>query len=106
MDLRCNKTNCKHNKNYSCTAKEVHIAKNTDCQTYDRDFEKTSANLQDVSRDMFEIAPEIESFSHNDRLKVECYAHCIFNRDGHCNANGITVLENNKKGFCGTFIEE
>ena len=106
MDLRCNKTNCKHNQKYSCTAKEVHIAKNTDCQTYDRDFDKNVKNLQDVSRDMFEISPEISEYSHNDKLCVDCKANCLFNNMGKCKANGITILENNKKGFCGTFIEE
>lgn len=106
MDLRCNKTNCKHNCKYSCNASEVHIAKNTDCRTYDRDFGKDKTNLQDVSRDMFEIAPEIAAFKHNDKLKVACNAKCVFNKSGRCNANGITVLENNIKGFCGTFIEE
>lgn len=106
MDLRCNKTNCKHNCKYSCNAREVHIAKNTDCRTYDRDFKKDKTNLQDVSRDMFEIAPEIAGFTHNDKLQVACNANCVFNKMGRCNANGITVLENNQKGFCGTFIEE
>ena len=106
MDLRCQKTDCKHNDRYACTAKNVHIAKNTDCRTYDRDFTKNESNLQDVSRNMFEVAPEIGKFSHNDRLCVDCHANCLFNRMGKCNANGITVLQNNKKGFCGTFIEE
>ncbi len=106
MDIRCNKTNCKHNNHYACKAKEIHVAKNTDCQTYDRDFEKSSKNLQDVSKNMFEIAPEIGDFSHDDKLCVDCYANCIFNKNGKCNANGITVLENDKIGYCGTFMEE
>lgn len=106
MDLRCNKTNCKHNKNYSCMAKEVHIAKNTDCRTYDRDFTKTPNNLPDVSRDMFEVAPEIASYKHDNKMNVKCNAKCLFNKDGRCNANGITVLEKKNDGVCGTFIEE
>lgn len=106
MDLRCNKTNCKHNKCYSCTATEVHIARNTDCRTYDRDFTKNASNLQDVSRDMFEVAPEVASYRHDNKMNVKCNAHCLFNKNGLCNANGITVLENKKDGKCGTFIEE
>lgn len=106
MDLRCQKTDCKHNNCYACMAKEVHIAKNTDCKTFDKNFEKTENNLQDVSRDMFEIAPEIGNFSHSDKLCVDCKAKCLFNKMGKCNANGITVLQNSEKGFCGTFIEE
>ena len=106
MDLRCNKTNCKHNRKYSCTASEVHIARNTDCRTYDKDFAKSAEKLQDVSRDMFETAPQIGEHSHKDRLCVDCKAHCLFNKNGKCNANGITVLETSQKGYCGTFIEE
>ena len=106
MDLRCNKTICKHNKNYSCTASEVHIARNTDCRTFDRDYKKNQKQLQDVSRDMFEVAPAISEYSHKDRLCVECNAHCLFNRMGKCNANGITVLDDKQNGYCGTFIED
>ena len=106
MDLRCKKTICKHNKNFACTASKVHIARNTDCLTYDRDFAKTPEKLQDAIRDMFEIAPEVSEYSHNDKLCVDCRAHCLFNKMGKCNANGITVLENSKNGCCGTFIEE
>lgn len=106
MDLRCNKTNCKHNKCYGCKAKEVHIAKNTDCKTYDRNPEKTADKLQDVSRDMFEFAPEIASYRHDDKMNIKCNAKCLFNKNGNCNANGITVIEGKKDGKCGTFIAE
>lgn len=106
MDLRCNKTNCKHNKCYSCGASEVHIAKNTDCRTYDKDPSKTPDKLQDVSRDMFETAPEIAKYRHDNKMNIKCNAKCLFNKKGICNANGITVLENSSKGVCGTFIEE
>ncbi len=106
MDLRCNKTNCKHNCKCTCTASEVHIAKNTDCQTYDKDFAKNEKNTQNVSKDMFEIAPEVAEFSHKGNMCVDCHAKCLFNKNGKCNANGITVLEDSEKGFCGTFIEE
>src|SRR5574344_9933 len=105
MDLRCNKTNCKHNCKYSCNASEVHIAKNTDCRTYEKDAEKNIDKLQDVSRDMFEIAPEVTEYKHNDKMCVDCHANCLFNKEGKCNANGITVLEDKENGVCGTFIE-
>ena len=106
MDIRCNKTDCKHNNKYACMAKEIHVSKNTDCRTYSKDLEKTKKNLQDVSRDMFEIAPEIGDFSHRDKLCVDCNAKCLFNKNLKCNANGITIVEEDKKVFCGTFIEE
>lgn len=106
MDLRCNKTNCKHNCLYACNAKEVHIAKNTDCKTYEKDEKKSKNKLQDVSKDMFEIAPNIAEYKHNDKLDIACKANCLFNKCGKCNANGITVLNDKDEGICGTFIEE
>ena len=54
----------------------------------------------------FEIAPEVAEFSHKDNTYVDCHAKCLFNKNGKCNANGITVLEDSEKGFCGTYIEE
>jgi len=91
---------------HACNADEVHIAKNTDCKTYQKDATKSADTLQDVSKDMFEVAPNISEYKHNDKLKIKCNAKCLFNKSGKCNANGITVLNEQEDGVCGTFIEE
>lgn len=106
MDLKCNKTCCCHNDKYCCCAKEILIGSRTDCKTFEKDSNKTPEKLQDVSKDMFESAPDIKSFKHTKDVKINCNASCIFNKDGKCNANGITVLEGSSDGICGTFVKE
>lgn len=106
MDLRCNKTNCKHNYLTSCEAGKINILKNTECGTYEKCDCKNKENLQDISKTMFESAPEVAGYNHNQNLKVACEAHCIFNNCGKCKANGITVLNEKSDGICGTFIKE
>ena len=106
MDLRCTKTDCEHNHKFACRAKNINVTKNTQCKTYKKDETKDVKTLQDISRDMFEIAPDVAHYKHNDNMCVDCLAKCVFNKCGKCNANGITVLETSQKGYCGTFIEE
>ena len=103
MDIKCNKTICKFNNCYCCEAKEIHVAQNAECKTFNKD--KHKKNLQDVSRDMFEAAPEIAPFRHSKNIDIVCNAQCLFNVNGVCNANGITVLEGKNIGRCGTFIK-
>lgn len=107
MDLKCKKTTCRFNHNYSCTAKDILIGKDTECTTYERSNKKSPKNLQDVSKNMFETAPEIDPYRHIRSVNINCNAkNCIFNKDGKCNANGITVLEGKTIGLCGTYIDQ
>lgn len=106
MDLRCTKTDCAHNHKYACMAKNINVAKNTDCKTFKKDSKKDAQNFQDISRDMFEIAPDVAHYKHNDKMCVDCSADCLFNKKGKCNANGITVLDEKQNATCGTFIKE
>lgn len=103
MDLRCNKTNCKFNDRYACRAKDIHVSKSTECRTFEHDKQKD--NLPKLSSTMFEQAPDIAPFRAKDKVGVLCHAPCLFNKDGVCTANGITVLDN-KEAICGTFIEK
>ncbi len=105
MDLKCKKTTCKYNNKYSCHAKNILIGTSTECTTYEKAI-KLPDKIVDASKTMFEAAPEIEPYRHIKDVKVGCNAKiCLFNKDGRCNANGITVLEG-KEGYCGTFIKE
>ncbi len=103
MDIKCNKTICRYNNCYCCEAKNLEVSSHAHCNTFEKDDHKRT--LQDVSRDMFESAPEIAPFRHSKNANIECKAHCLFNVNGICNANGITVLEGKSIGRCGTFIE-
>lgn len=106
MDLKCKKTICKYNDKYACLAKEIMVGKNVDCETYKKDPDKCEAKLQDVSKTMFEVAPDLSPYRHNKDCKINCRAHCLFNKDGICHANGITVIETEDDGLCATFIEK
>lgn len=104
MNLKCGKVNCKHNKQCACCADEVHIAKNTDCRTYEKDNSKSGANIAEINKSLFEMAPDMMKNLKN--VAIKCNAKCLFNKKGICNANGITVLEEKSDGVCATFIEE
>lgn len=106
MDLKCRKTICEFNDKYSCKAKEILIGEQTECTTYQKDEDKKVENLQDISKTMFEAVPELSPYRHNKKCKINCNADCLFNKDGLCHANGITVLEGETEGICGTFIEK
>ena len=69
MDIKCRKTSCVHNDRYNCMAKQVNISKGSECSTYERGSE-----MDDVTRDMFESAPEYGNSRHirDKDLKCEC----------------------------------
>lgn len=96
MDIRCRKTNCEYNKKYTCTAKEILVDGKVVCSTY----QKGDKNEPDTSKTMFERAPEYAPQRDSKTLKIGCKAHCMFNVDGCCNANGITVNDLYEKPFC------
>ena len=103
MDLRCNKTNCRFNDRYSCTANEIHVSNKTYCRTYKKEHGKL---VDKISKTMFEQAPDIAPFRAKNNVNIKCNAHCLFNKNGLCNANGITVLDGKNDGICGTFIDK
>lgn len=106
MDLKCRKLTCKFNDRYACLAKEITVGKDASCTSYRRNAEKCKNNMQDISKTMFESAPDISPYRHNLDCKINCKADCLFNRDKRCHANGITVLENTENGMCGTYINK
>ena len=105
MNLKCNKANCEHNCKFSCNAKEVHIARNTDCKTFRKDANKTEEQLLAMKADMFELSNDMLHYKGAKDIDIKCKADCVFNNNGNCNANGITVLEKNTDGICGTYIK-
>ena len=58
MDLKCKKLDCVHNNKFSCEAKGIDIRHNLNCATYEKNNDLTEEQRQNVSRTMFEIAPE------------------------------------------------
>lgn len=92
FDLKCKRQGCKYNENCNCTANHVQVGKATECQTYkDCGFKKDE-------KDQI-----IQSPTRRD-VKVNCNANCLFNFDCRCKANGISVITNDKKPECSTFM--
>ena len=99
MNISCRKTKCKYNNNYVCTSKNIFIQKNLNCAYYQP---TKKSDLQDVSKTMFELAPEIAPYKHNKKTNIMCEARCIFNKHNKCVCNGILIngesnKENDKK---------
>ncbi len=105
MDLKCKKLNCKYNNACACMSKGIRIERNCECGTFEKNTNLSEEQHQDISRDMFEVAPEIHPFRHNRSMSIECGAECLFNKDGLCKANGISVMNGKMSGVCITNIE-
>lgn len=88
MNIVCRKTKCKYNNCQACMRKSLVIDSELNCCFYET-VQKDS--VQDVSKNMLEIAPEIAPFSHSKNVAIKCKANCIFNKCNECMANGILV---------------
>ncbi len=107
MDLKCKKLDCVYNKEFACVANGILIKQNLDCSTYEKNHNLTSEQQQNVSRTMFEIAPEFHPYRHNKKVNISCEAkNCLFNCGGSCKSNGITVSRSDDNAYCSTAIKE
>ena len=92
MDLKCKKLDCVYNNKFSCCAKGINIKHNLSCATYEKNNNLSPEQKQNVSRTMFEVAPEYHPFRHNKDVNIRCEAkQCLFNKNCDCCSNGITV---------------
>lgn len=97
-DLKCGLRACKFNKGYSCAAKQIEVTTAADCATYCPDESKR--------RMQFEAANEFVPANYSVDTKVGCDADCIFNKQGKCVSNGITVMSHEPyDASCLTFIK-
>lgn len=103
MDLKCKKMNCEHNDGCACMCKHIKVNKKCECDTFNPCNNADKKQHQDISRDMFEVAPELHPFRHNKKVDISCDAHCLFNENGKCHANGISV-SNKHTAICITAI--
>ncbi|MFA6860379.1 MAG: DUF1540 domain-containing protein [Clostridia bacterium] len=103
MDIKCRKTSCSYNDNYTCQADAIKVTDKMACKTYRKNHRKVEP---DISKKMFEIAPEIAPFRHSKSICIKCNAHCLFNKNGDCFANGITVNDIREYPLCITYIKK
>jgi len=89
MDLRCRKTGCKFNKDLTCTANGVDIGLKQTCMTFQSEKGK---EIEDFSSKIFsDNPPKVADYRHLKNIGLKCNAKCLFNRNGHCISNGITI---------------
>lgn len=104
MDIVCRKSTCEYNDRLKCTRKHLSVNKNALCSDMDIDQTKNPPN---ISKDMFEVAPDIAPFCHCKCVDIRCNSKdCLLNSDGVCKANGILVNDIDKKAECCTFTEK
>ena len=101
MDLKCRKQSCKYNNCFTCQAKNICINSHLDCESFDHDPNK---DIRDTSRCMFDEAPAYAPHRAKQHMRVTCAAKCLFNEQGTCIANGLTVNSINEKPLCITYI--
>ncbi len=89
MDIRCRKTNCRYNDKLTCRANQIPISKKLICESYS--FKEGSG--EDISRKIFssDNPPQVSPYLHNKKVNLTCEAKCLFNNNGKCIANGITI---------------
>lgn len=105
MDLKCKKMTCKYNDGCACMSKGISVNRICECATFEKSDNLDEKQRQDISRDMFEVAPELHPFRHNKDISIECSAECLFNNNGVCKSNGISVMNGKNSGVCITNIK-
>ena len=70
MDLKCKKLDCVYNKEFSCSARGIQIKHNLSCDTFEKNENLTEKQKQNVSRTMFEIAPELHPYRHAKKVDI------------------------------------
>ena len=86
-------------------SKGITVDKKCECATFERDDNIDEKQRQDISKNMFEVAPDIHPFRHNREISIECKAECLFYKNGLCKSNGISVMNGKNSGVCITNIE-
>lgn len=102
MDLKCRKQSCKYNDCFTCRAKNISISHKLYCDSFDNDPTK---NIRDTSSCMFEEAPNYSSHRVKKHMRVACGARCIFNEQGICIANGLTINPVDETPYCITYVK-
>lgn len=96
-DLKCSIKLCAYNKGYSCCANEISVTNTAICSSYTKDNSKQNDK-------MFELGMDETKPDYSVDTRVNCTAPCLFQKSSKCVAVGITVLSENKKAECATFV--
>lgn len=92
FDLKCKRQGCKFNEDCNCIAKNIIVSSGTECKTY------IDCGKNKKEKD------EIHQTATRKNINVECEAKCLFNDHHICKANGISVMTNDNRPECCTFM--
>ena len=104
MDIRCRKTYCKYNDRYTCRANEILVDKKVSCSTFEKDAD--NSDVKDVTMHLFEQTPDFAPQRDSKALKIRCEANCLFNHNGLCVSNGITLNSIKETPYCISFLKK
>lgn len=104
MDIRCRKTTCKYNDRFTCKAKNIQVTNNVICQTFEKDENKK--DVKDITKHLFEEKPEFAPQRDSKTIEIKCKANCLFNHNGACVSNGITLNSIKEKPYCVSFLKD
>lgn len=102
MDIRCRKTRCYYNNCYTCKAKEIDITTKAECCSY----QKTDSPEIDTTKFLFDKPPKYAPQRDSKTARISCNAKCLFNRNGKCVSNGITVNAVKERPLCVSFLNK
>ncbi len=103
MDIRCRKTKCKYNDCYTCRAKGILVSPHVICSTFEKDDAKPEL---DSTKHLFEKPPEYAPQRDSKALSIHCRTDCLFNHDGKCVSNGITINSITEKPYCVSYLKK
>ena len=100
MEVKCKKTDCTHNNNTVCVAKEITIGDFQECYSFvEREHTERARKLN-----RFETSLDLTGHIHAINNKVNCNCKdCRFNDDFKCSCNGITLIDT---GLCVSHIDK
>lgn len=103
MDIKCRRTICQFNEGHTCCSPKVDISGKAVCKVFEA--KEVSEETVDFSKNLFQQTPDYKNSRHIKNLLLECKAkECLFNQEGKCRANGITVVDQDNESKCATFL--
>ena len=106
MDLKCKKLDCKYNNKFACMAKSIDVTENLVCKTFEKNNDLDEDQKQNVPKTMFNKTPKYHPYRHIRNVCINCKAKCLFNHDGDCHSNGISVANEKTCAKCYTFAKK
>lgn len=103
MDIRCRKRQCKYNDRFTCKAKDISVSESVLCTIYEKDESK---DVEDTTQSLFSKTPDYAPQRDSKTMTITCRANCLFNRNGKCVSNGITLNAIKEKPYCVSFLKK